>query len=254
MNETASAPVILVVGANSAIAHAWMRLRAPAGAQFVLAGRQADELSEIANDLTVRGASQVTIVSGGIGAPAEVATLWQEAMVFMPRLDIVLLAFGALGNQVVDQQDVRRVREMFDVNLTSVAMWSELSATYFERQGFGHLVLMGSVAGDRGRQSNYIYGAAKSAVERLAQGLAHRFAARNEIHISLVKPGFTITPMTAHIEKRAGPLWATPHRVAVIIDRAVRSGANTAYAPWIWRWIMFIIRTLPNQILHRTKL
>jgi decaprenylphospho-beta-D-erythro-pentofuranosid-2-ulose 2-reductase len=124
-------------------------------------------------------------------------------------------------------------------------------ANRFEQQGSGALAVISSPAGDRGRASNYVYGAAKAAVTVLAAGLRHRLAAKG-VRVLTILPGFVDTPMTASFTK--GPLWASPERVAADIERALDKGFGSVYTPWFWRWIMLIIRHVPERIFIRTKL
>jgi NAD(P)-dependent dehydrogenase (short-subunit alcohol dehydrogenase family) len=113
------------------------------------------------------------------------------------------------------------------------------------------LVVIGSVAGDRGRASNAVYGAAKAGIGTLVQGLAHRLAGTGARAV-LVKPGFIDTPMTAHLPK-GGPLWAKPEAIAQVIVKAASGAAPVVYAPWFWRFILLIVRLVPAGIFHRTK-
>lgn len=247
---------ILILGATSAVAVAFARQACQAGSapQLILAGRNAARLKEILADLVARGAStRSRIVTGNIADPASVAGLADQVFANTERLDDVLLAYGVLGEQTKQQAGTDVLRNFMDVNLTSAALWCEIIAARFETQGQGKLAVIGSVAGDRGRQSNYLYGATKAALERICEGMAHRFASNKDITITIVKPGFIDTPMTDHIEK-GGPLWATPEKVAGVIHKAMEKKRVRVYAPWFWRWILLIIRSLPVPIMHRTKM
>ncbi len=126
------------------------------------------------------------------------------------------------------------------------------AANHFEQARAGTLVVIGSVAGDRGRQSNYLYGATKAGLAVLVQGLAHRLAPLGASAV-LVKPGFVDTAMTAHIPNK-GALWSSPEKVAALIRKAADSGRPIAYAPGYWRFIMMVIKSVPAAIFHRTKL
>jgi NAD(P)-dependent dehydrogenase (short-subunit alcohol dehydrogenase family) len=127
------------------------------------------------------------------------------------------------------------------------------SAAVLERQRKGVLLAIGSVAGDRGRQSNYVYGSAKAALGVLVEGIAHRLAPTGARAV-VVRLGFVDTPMTAHLDK-GGPLWAKPRDVAVALKRIVeRPSRPVVYVPWFWRPIMFVVRSVPTSIFHRTKL
>jgi len=167
-------------------------------------------------------------------------------------LDSVMLFYGTLGDNEKAEKDIAEARRLLATNFTSAAEWCLTAADLIESQSHGSLVVVGSVAGDRGRQSNYIYGAAKGGLGLLVQGLAHRLA-RCGGHAVVVKPGFVDTPMTASIAK-GGPLWAQPEAVAKIIKKAATRSGPVVYAPGFWRWIMLAIRSVPAPVFHKTKL
>jgi decaprenylphospho-beta-D-erythro-pentofuranosid-2-ulose 2-reductase len=151
--------------------------------------------------------------------------------------------------------DPVEAQRLLATNFTSAAGWCLAAATMLENQGHGALVVIGSVAGDRGRASNYVYGAAKGGLGILVQGLAHRLA-RTGARAVLIKPGFVDTPMTAHIARK-GFLWAQPETIGHAIVKAARAGSRCepiVYAPGFWRWIMVLIRMTPSAIFHKTRL
>ena len=123
----------------------------------------------------------------------------------------------------------------------------------FEEQGHGRAIVIGSVAGDRGRQSNYAYGATKAGLATFVTGLQHRYATYPDIYLHLVKPGFVKSPMTDHLDAD-GLLWATPDQVAQIICKRSKAGKLISYTPWFWYFVMLIIRNVPAALLHKTKL
>jgi short-subunit dehydrogenase len=137
-----------------------------------------------------------------------------------------------------------------EVNAVSAMVVLNETAAFFEQQGHGQIVAIGSVAGDRGRATNAAYGAAKGAVEVFMSGLRQRLH-NCGVQVLLVKPGFVDTPMTADFAK--GPLWASPERVAKDIVRAMEKGRSVIYTPWYWRWIMLIIRHIPESIFVRLR-
>ncbi len=247
---------LVILGATSAVAIAYARQVAVATkTSFVLVGRNQEHLEEIRTDIVSRGGHESSIcIAGDLGQPASVKDLFAQIEEKTDYVDQVLLAYGILGDQKEQQKDIASVQSMFDVNLVSASMWCEAFAAKFEEQTTGHLVVIGSVAGDRGRQSNYIYGATKGALERVAEGMAHRFAPDDDINVTLIKPGFIDTPMTDHIENKGGPLWATPEKIADVMVRAVEKKRVRVYAPWLWRWILLIVRSLPMPIMHKTKM
>jgi decaprenylphospho-beta-D-erythro-pentofuranosid-2-ulose 2-reductase len=244
---------ILVLGALSAIAEAAARLWAAQGAHLVLAGRGRDRLESVAADLRIRGA-QVDILPGDL-ADMDCAAVLGQMSERLGGLDVVLVAYGVLTDQQFAETDPQVAQRSFAVNFTSAAAWCLAAANIFETQRRGALIVIGSVAGDRGRASNYVYGAAKAGLGILVQGIAHRLA-RVGAKAVLIRPGYVDTPMTAHMTPK-GLLWAKPSRIAEIIVRASAQDSSpppVIYAPWFWRWIMLIIRLTPAFIFHRTKL
>ena len=253
--KTETERTVLILGATSAVAIAFARRAcADGGARMILAGRDQVRMEQILADLKARGADAGSFVlAGDIGDPAAVAGLCDGLESKAGAIDEVLLAYGVLGSQAEQQASAVEIRKLMDVNLVSAAIWCERIAALFERQGHGRLGIIGSVAGDRGRQSNYLYGATKAALERISEGMAHRFAGQKDISVTLVKPGFIDTPMTAHIEK-GGPLWATPDQVAAVTQKAMQKRRVRVYAPWFWRGILLIVRALPVPLMHKTKM
>ena len=158
-----------------------------------------------------------------------------------------------LGEQAAAQDSVEETRRLIDINFTSAALWLQLAAKHLVAdQKPRTLIVIGSVAGDRGRQSNYVYGAAKAGLDAFAEGLAHRLHG-TAVKVLTVKPGFVDTPMTAHLD-RSGPLWAKPEAVASAIDAAVARGQRILYAPWFWWPIMTAVRVAPRSLFYKTKL
>lgn len=242
---------VVIVGALSAIAEAAARRWAEAGAYLVLAARDADRLNAVAADLRAYGATVETFAADL--ATADAGALLAGMSKDGP-LDVVLVAYGLLGDQQRAERDPGHAQEIMAVNFTSAANWCLAAANVLEAQRHGALIVVGSVAGDRGRASNYVYGAAKGGIAVLVQGLAHRLS-RSGARAVLIKPGFVDTPMTAHITPK-GALWAKPDDIARVIVAAgdVKRSGPIVYAPWFWRWIMVVIRSLPSFVLHRTKL
>ena len=241
---------ILILGATSAIAQAYARRRAVQGTAFVLAGRRGDRLTAVAADLMACGAASAEPFVVDLAAldGIEAAAVALRARFGAP--DEVLIAYGTLGEQEKSEQDLALARAAIDTNFTSAALWT-LALLKDRPAGPFTLVGIGSVAGDRGRASNFIYGAAKGALDRFLEGLAQK-CDRTDVRIIRVKPGFVDTPMTAAIAK-GGPLWATPDRVAADIERAVAKGRRVVYTPWFWWPIMTIISHLPWFVFKRVK-
>ncbi|MBE0549065.1 MAG: SDR family oxidoreductase [Rubrivivax sp.] len=242
---------LLVIGATSAIAHAVSRRHAARGARLVLLARDAGRLDANAADLRVRGAAEVrTFVLDALQIDAHDAVLAQAFAAFA-GFDAALVAYGSLPDQAACEASVEQALRAFDLDARSVLALLTVLAPRFERQGRGAIGIISSPAGERGRASNYVYGAAKAAVSALASGLRHRLA-RHGVRVLTLLPGFVDTPMTAGFTK--GPLWATPERVAQDIDVALTRGFGRVYTPWFWRWIMLIVRLVPERLFVRTRL
>ncbi len=243
---------ILIIGATSAIAEATARRFAASGARFYLVGRNAEKLAAIARDLEIRSGQPVQCESLDLDRLEQHPALLDRAAQALGGIDIALIAHGTLPDQIACQQSVAVTLAAIHTNALSVISFATLLANTFEARGQGTLVVIGSVAGDRGRQSNYVYGAAKGMVGLFLQGLRNRLDGKG-IQIITVKPGFVDTPMTVSFEKK-GPLWAQPDQIARGIVAAVEHRRHVVYLPWFWRWIMVVIRHIPEGVFKRMKL
>jgi decaprenylphospho-beta-D-erythro-pentofuranosid-2-ulose 2-reductase len=251
MTDPARGKRVVILGATSAIAEAAARLWAGEGAQLVLAGRSAERLRAIADDLRVRGAAEAQVAVLDL-ADADAAAELERMAKSIGAIDVVLLAYGVLGDQTAAEQDPAAARKIFETDFLSAAAWCLAAANYLASRRAGVLIVVGSVAGDRGRMSNYLYGAAKGGLGILVQGIAHRLAPTGARAV-LIKPGFVDTPMTAGMAPK-GILWSRPDVVAAAIKNAAERGGPVVYAPWWWRFVMLIIRNVPARIFHETKL
>lgn len=240
---------VVVFGATSAIAQAVLRLYAREGAQFFLVGRNPERLQAVAADLVVRGAHGVATRIADLADCALHASLVEQARAALGSIDLVLLAHGTLSKQdaCVGNADLA-LREISGNFLSPASILTHV-ANVLETQGHGTIAVIGSVAGDRGRRSNYVYGSAKAGLGVFVEGLRQRMAPSG-VTVILIKPGFVDTPMTAALP-RAGPLWVRPDRVARDIRRGIQNGAAVVYTPWFWRGIMCIIRALPEAVFKR---
>jgi decaprenylphospho-beta-D-erythro-pentofuranosid-2-ulose 2-reductase len=244
--------IVLVLGATSAIAIAYCRSLARQGASFILVGRRKDRLDSIAADLKARGAHRLVTLVSDLASEGGHENSFRTFCEVLGMPDQVLITYGVLGDQTAAEADPDLTRRIIDINFTSVAVWLQLAAKYLPRDRPRSIVVVGSVAGDRGRRSNYVYGAAKAGLAAFTEGLAHRVHGTN-LHVLLVKPGLVDTPMTVGMPK-GKLLWASPEQVAKTIEKALRRGRIVAYAPGFWRPVMTIIRLLPKNIFLRTKL
>jgi len=242
---------VLIFGATSAIAHATARLFAADGDRLFLVARDRDKLQAAADDLRLRGASRVETATMDARDYDRHQGLIEEACRSLGGLDTALIAHGTLPDQKACEKSFELTRREWEINALSVISLLTHLANHFESQGYGSLTVISSVAGDRGRHSNYVYGAAKAAVTTFAQGLRNRLH-RSGVHVLTVKPGFVDTPMTADFRK--GPLWVGPEVVAAGIYRAINHRRDVVYLPWFWYPAMLVIRAMPESIFKRTQL
>lgn len=244
---------VLVIGAGSAIAQAAAKIYAEQGARLFLVARDAARLDVIADDLRVRGALQVDTLAADLLEHDRHPEIVEAALDALPELDVVLVAHGVLPDQSECEVSARQSLDMIDVNFISVVSLLTPLVNRVEERGHGSIAVISSVAGDRGRQSNYVYGAAKSGLDAFLQGLRNRLN-KSGVHVLTIKPGFVITPMTAHIEGRGGPLWASADSVAAGIVKAIEKGRDVVYLPPFWALIMLIIRSIPERIFKKLSL
>jgi len=242
---------VLIIGATSAIARAVARRYAADRAQLLLVGRAAERLDILADDLRVRGAERVETFVLDVNDHARHPALLEAAEQTLGEIDIVLIAHGTLPDQKACEQDVALTLQELTTNGLSVIALLTRFANDFEARRAGCLAVISSVAGDRGRQSNYVYGAAKGMVSLFAQGLRNRLADKG-VCVLTIKPGFVDTPMTQDFNK--GLLWVGPEVIARGICRAIDKRLDVVYLPWFWRYIMLVIRLIPERIFKRMKL
>lgn len=242
---------ILIIGAGSAIAEAAARLWAAQGHSLYLLGRDEERLSAMAADLKIRGAAVAKHGALDMNEFARHASAIDAAAAALDGLDTVLIAHGTLGDQKKCEQDFAATLQELNTNAISVMSLLTLLANRFEAQKRGTLAVIGSVAGDRGRQSNYVYGTAKGAVAIFLQGLRNRLHPAG-VQVLTIKPGFVDTPMTASFKK--GALWATPEAVAADILAAIEKRRDVIYTPWFWFGIMTLIKLVPERVFKKLKL
>jgi decaprenylphospho-beta-D-erythro-pentofuranosid-2-ulose 2-reductase len=242
---------ILIVGAGSAIAEATARLFAGRGDSLFLVARKADVLSAMCADLKVRGAGTVGMHAMDANDFSAHETMLLDAEQSLGGLDVVLIAHGTLSDQKKCESSVELTLQELNTNGVSFAALLTRIAARFEQRKAGTIVVISSVAGDRGRQSNYVYGSAKALVTAFTSGLRQRLY-KSGVAVVTIKPGFVDTPMTAAFPK--GPLWAKPQKIAAGIVRAVDRSATVLYLPAFWRLIMLIIRSIPETIFRRLSI
>jgi decaprenylphospho-beta-D-erythro-pentofuranosid-2-ulose 2-reductase len=243
---------ILIIGATSAIAEAAARIFAARGDALFLVARNADRLQTIKADLDVRGAVRTATATLDVADFSAHQAIIDQAERELGGLDTVLIAHGTLSDQGECEKSVDALRREFDVNaLSTMALLTTLANT-FEARKAGTLAVISSVAGDRGRQSNYVYGSAKAAVSTFLSGLRQRLA-KSDVNVLTIKPGFVDTPMTAAIANK-GALWAKPDQIAAGIVYAIDKRRNIVYLPWFWQPIMLVIKHIPEFVFKKIKL
>lgn len=242
---------VLIVGAGSAIARGCAAALAACGHPLCLAGRDGGELKRIAADLRVRYRVQVETQRLDLLAAARHEAVLDKVQESLGGLHGVVLAAGELGDQAEAARDPELLARVLNTNFTAAAALLTRCANRLEAQGAGFIVAIGSVAGDRGRQSNYPYGAAKGGLALFLQGLRNRLHPAG-VRVLTVKPGFVDTAMTYGLSGMF--LVADPRQVGRRIVRALAGGRDVIYVPWFWRYILWIIRVIPEPLFKRLKL
>jgi len=242
---------ILILGATSAIAKHTARLFAADAHSLYLVARNEDKLSAMKQDMLVRGAKEVHYEKLDLADDRQHAQLIQRASSSMGSIDTVLIAYGTLTNQEICASSYEKTLKELQVNCLSVISLLTILANQFEAQGSGSIAVISSPSGDRGRQSNYIYGTAKGALSIFLQGLRNRMAKSN-VHILTIKPGFVDTPMTKDFKK--GFLWVTPEVISKGIYKAIKKKKEVVYLPFFWLFIMLVIKSTPEKIFKHLKL
>ena len=242
---------ILITGATSAIAQEAARHFAANGDAFLLVARDSEKLAAVADDLRARGASQIETATVDLLDLARSSRLIDETVEKLGGLDALLVAQGTLPDQVACEADPVQTLREFSLNAMGPITLLLRAATHFENQGSGCIAAITSIAGVRGRRSNYVYGAAKAAVSTFLEGLRGRLADAG-VSVVDIRPGFVDTPMTAHLPKN--PLFATAASVGKRVYRAMLSGDDVVYAPWFWRWIALAIQLVPRSIFVKLSI
>lgn len=242
----------LVLGASSAIARAFAQAAATEGADIVLAGRDVGDLEASAADLRVRSGRRVTVLSFDAADHGCHGAVLAQARTFADGATLNLfLAFGTMPSQAAIDADPALIASVTEANYTGAAHVLHVAAPIFEAQRAGRIVVLSSVAGDRGRLANYVYGASKAALSAYLQGLRARLW-RSGVVVTTVKPGPVDTAMT--FGQRKLPLLVPPQLVAEASLRAAKRGSEVIYTPAPWRLIMAIIRAIPERIFKRLNI
>ena len=242
---------ILIIGATSSMARAIAERLGRAGDRLALAARDPDELLALAADVRLRtGAIVEALPLDVTDFDAHDAFVDHAVAALGGTIDGVILCQGFMAEQADAEKDPALVRRMSDVNYASAAALASLIGDRLTRPG-GFVCAVSSVAGDRGRQSNYFYGSTKAALNTAMDGLRVKLS-KVGVSVTTIKPGFVDTSMTWGLKGMF--LVASPERIARDVERAIARRKPVVYTPWFWRWIMLIIRSIPSFIFNRMKL
>ncbi|HUD51419.1 SDR family NAD(P)-dependent oxidoreductase [Parvibaculum sp.] len=240
---------VLIFGATSAIAQETARSLAGEGARFFLVARNERTLADVAADLEVRGAAEVTVRVADLAELGALDELCDAAQAALGGIDMALIAQGVLPDQQACEASAAETLDALRVNTAGPAALMIRIGNILSLQGSGTLVVVSSVAGDRGRPSNYIYGASKALLSVMGEGMALALAGKG-VKVLVVKPGFVDTPMTAAFPK--GALWASAQSVGKDIAAAVKKGRRgVIYVPFWWRFVMLVVRFAPGFLVRR---
>jgi decaprenylphospho-beta-D-erythro-pentofuranosid-2-ulose 2-reductase len=242
---------ILVLGATSGIAEATCRIWATQGASLFLVARNAEKLEAVAADLRTRGASYVGTAIADLDDTDKHPALLAHAVNSLTGMDVAYLAHGILGDQEDAQEDFNVAAQILYTNLIAPISLLTWLANFCVQRHAGTLAVLSSVAGDRGRKSNYVYGSSKAGLSAFVAGLRNRVD-REGVTVLTIKPGPTRTAMTAAMPK--SEKFADADSVAESIVKAIDKRRDVLYVPFQWQPIMFIIRNIPERIFKKLNL
>ena len=242
---------ILILGATSSIAKHTTRLFAADEHSLYLVARNEDKLASMKQDMLVRGATEVNYEVLDLSDDSKHQDLIKRATESMGSIDTVFIAYGTLANQADSAASYENTLKELQINCLSVISLLTILANQLEQQGSGSIAVISSPSGDRGRQSNYIYGTAKGALTVFLQGLRNRLSKSN-VHVLTIKPGFVDTPMTKDFKK--GFLWVSPEVISKGIYNAIKKKREVVYLPFFWRYIMMIIKLIPEKLFKYLSL
>ena len=233
---------ILILGATSSIGRATAIAFAEKGDTVYLAGRDLIELEKISTDIHIRYQTETYCSEFDIEKTDDHKSFFETVLKTITRIDGVIFAIGAMGESPI---------RIFNINLIFAVLILEICAKYFEKQKSGFIIGISSCAGDRGRQSNYLYGAAKGGFSIYLQGLRNKLF-KNNIRVITIKPGFVDTPMTFGLPGLF--LVASPEKIGQLISATPESKKDVFYLPWFWAYIMCVIKVIPEFIFKRMSL
>jgi short-subunit dehydrogenase len=242
---------ILVLGGYSGIAQKVEEKWARQGASLYLVGRSQAKLEVVRNHLLVLGAKEVYIESADLNNLNAHKSILQRAVASLNGLDLLFVCYGILPDQKMLEEEPEKIVENYNTNAISVIHFVTTSVNYFESRNAGTIAVVTSVAGERGRKSNYFYGSAKACVDIYLEGLRHRLF-HSGVKVITIKPGVVDTPMTKELGKKI--LIASPERVAEDIIRGIENGKHIIYTPWYWKYILGVIKLLPERIFSKLEI
>jgi hypothetical protein len=240
---------VLILGATSTVAIELAKIYAQQGYRLQLAARSVSRLEPIRSDLTIRFNASIELVEFNVENAME-HKLFYDSLNSKP--DIIICLFGVLGNQLEAEIDWDQAYQILNVNYVGAVSILNIVAQDLKAKRKGIIVGVSSVAGDRGRQSNFLYGSAKAGFTAYLSGLRNKLFHFN-VHVVTINPGFINSKMIAHL-KTPELLTAKPKQVALAIIKAVNKKRNVVYILWIWKWIMIVIRFIPEPIFKRLRL
>jgi decaprenylphospho-beta-D-erythro-pentofuranosid-2-ulose 2-reductase len=249
--STSTPRKILVLGATSGIAEATCRIWASQGASLFLVARNAEKLAAVAADLKTRGASYVDTAVADLDDTDQHSSLLAHAVNSLTGMDIAYLAHGVLGDQIEAERDFNTAAQILHTNFMAPVSLLTWLANFCVQRHAGTLAVLSSVAGDRGRKSNYVYGSSKGGLSAFLDGLRNRID-REGVTVLTIKPGPTKTAMTAGMPK--SEKFADVDSVAESIVSAIDKRKDILYVPFQWQPIMFIIRNIPERIFKKLNL
>jgi decaprenylphospho-beta-D-erythro-pentofuranosid-2-ulose 2-reductase len=238
---------VLILGASSAIAQEFARRLAERRCKIVLAARNCQRLEAVSADLVARGAAGANSVVCDLSRPQEHANVLDQAWNHFGGIDLALIAYGTYAERDEAEKSCTLLN-LLETDFVSAAHLSIGVASRFLDSNTGHLAVITSVAGDRGRKRNYVYGSAKAGLSVFLEGLDHKLAATG-VRISDIKLGMADTPMTAQMPK--SPLKVSPARAVATMLRGIERERSVIYAPGFWRWIMLVVRCIPRPLMNR---
>ena len=242
-------PHVLILGAKSDIAKALAHEYAQNGYDLYLAARNTDAIAADVSDLAIRYNCTAKAVVFDAEKTESHAAFYDS---LLPKPEIVISVFGVMFPQEEVQKDWKLAAQTIAVNYTGAVSILEIAANEMEKTGSGTIIGISSVAGDRGRAGNYLYGSAKAGFTAYLSGLRNRLAKKG-VHVLTVKPGFVRTAMTEGLPLPA-PLTAKPQQIAKDIFRAAKKQKNVLYSLWMWKYVMLIIRNIPEFVFKKLKL